>query len=99
MVKTYKPFWHGNTRSGVLVETIALQFEYKNDLPLLQLPFYQMSADPVYNLNNSEQQANEWQSFISARLARKPSEIKKKPRPVEQPLPLIDQFFEAVQEA
>ena len=99
VVKTYKPFWHGNTRSGILVEKIALQFVYKNDSPQLQLPFYQMSTDPIYNLGDREQQAKEWESFITARLEKKPGGSKKQQKPIELPLPLIDQFIAAGQEA
>lgn len=99
IVKQHRPFWHRNMKSGVLVETIALQFDYKDDTPSLQLPFYKMSIDPVYYLSDREQQVKEWHGLVMAKLEKEVIETRKQGKPVEKPLVLIDQVVEAGMEA
>ncbi len=69
-VKTHLPSWKGNLRTGLSVETISLRLAYKNDAPPIFLTLYEYKLDPVYELNDREQQAKDWQKFISTRLTK-----------------------------
>ena len=66
--KTYTSFWHGREKGGVLVQTISLQFTYKNGSAPLLLPFYLNTVDQVFEIKDRDKQATEWQMLLSSRL-------------------------------
>ena len=65
--RTYTPFWNGWTISGVLVQKIALQLNYRKVAKPLRLTFYDNWMDPASETEEKAKLAARWQTFLATR--------------------------------
>ena len=58
-----------DANTGLYVNNITLQLDYKSGAHPLALPFYERATDSVFEMRERSQKAVEWQSLLSKRLA------------------------------
>lgn len=49
------------------IETVALQLHYAGQAKTLNIPFYEKAKDPIYELGNRTELAEEWQLLLSSK--------------------------------
>jgi hypothetical protein len=56
--------------ADAFVDRVVLQLNYKNGARPLSLPFYEKGRDPIYEIGQRTEQAEEWLSLLSRRLRK-----------------------------
>ena len=65
VVTTYAPISKNSNKSREIVQTVSLEFDCKNEDKILLIPFYDLTIDHHFELEDRTAKAKEWKTRLS----------------------------------